>query len=117
MTSGVLKLKEMKIMFEFTITIFFGSSFVIYFYLYSDDKNICDNIPWERENSKSIGLVGPMGKRGFFPTFTVHIGLVGMGVALPSCYDPFGWLMVLHLLLGPSALIVCGTLATFGMMT
>ena len=39
---------------------------------------------------KFIGLVGPMDKRGCFSTFTVHLGLVGMGVDLPSCSDPFG---------------------------
>ena len=97
--------------------IFYGSSFVIYFYLYNDDKNICDNIPWERENIKFIGLVGLMGKRGCFSTFMVHLSILGMGFALASCSNPFGWLMVLHLILGPSALIVCGTLTTFGMMT
>ena len=32
----------------------------------------------ERENIKFIGLVGPMGRRGCFSTFTVHLGLVGM---------------------------------------
>ena len=75
---------------------------VIYFFLYNDDKNICDNITWERENIKVIGLVGPMGK---------------MGVSLPSCCDPFCWLMVLNFLFGPSTLVVCGTLITLGMMT
>ena len=75
------------------------------------------NIPWERENVKAIGIVGPMGKRGCFSTFMLHLILVGMGVGLPACCDLFGWLMVLHLLVGSGALIVCGTLTTFGMMT
>ena len=44
----------------------------------------------ERENVKVLGLVGPMGKRGFFSTFTIQLGLVGMGFPLPSCSDPFG---------------------------
>ena len=55
---------------------FSGSSFVIYFLLYNDDKNICDNIPWEREKIKFIGLVGPMGRRGCLSTFTVHLYLM-----------------------------------------
>ena len=42
----------------------------------------------ERENIKVLGLVGPVGKMGCLPTFTVHLGLVGMGVALPPCCDP-----------------------------
>ena len=49
----------MKIMFEFIAEVISGSSFAIYFCLYSDDKNICDNILWEREKIKVIGLVGP----------------------------------------------------------
>ena len=91
---------------------FSRSTIVIYFYLYSDDKNICDNITWERDKIKFIGLVGPMGKMGYLSMFTVHFGLMGMGVSFPSCCDPFCWLMVLHLLFGPSALIVCDTGAT-----
>ena len=47
--------------------------------------------------------------KGFF----FHLGLVGMRVFLTYFCDPFGWIMVLYLLLGPSVLIVC----TFGMMT
>ena len=42
----------------------------------------------ERENVKVRGLVGLVGKRGCFPTFIVHLGLMGMGVALPPCCDP-----------------------------
>ena len=44
----------------------------------------------ERENIKVIGLVGPKGKRGCFSTFTVHLGLVGMWVSLPYCFELFG---------------------------
>ena len=44
----------------------------------------------EREKIKVLGLVGPMGKRGRFPTFMVHLGLMGMGVSVPPYYDPFG---------------------------
>ena len=102
----------MKIMYEFITTILFYIYLSIYFCLYNDDKNICDNITWEREKIKVIGLVGPMAKMGCFSTFTIHLGLVGMGVPIPSCCDPFCWLMVLHLLFGPSALIVCDTGAT-----
>ena len=76
MTSGVLKLKEMKIMFELLQQYFFGSSFVIHFFLYNDDKNICDNLPWQREKIKFIGLVGPMGRRVCFSTFKVHLYIV-----------------------------------------
>ena len=75
----------MKIMFEFIKTICFGSIFVIYLYLYNDDKNICGNIPWERENIKFIGLVGPMGRMGCFSTFTVHLALVGMTIRGLNC--------------------------------
>ena len=64
-------------------------TFVIYFCLYNDDKNICDNITLERENSEVIGLVGPMRKMGSFSTSTVHLSFVGMGVSLPYFYDPF----------------------------
>ena len=78
MTNGVLKLKEMKLCMNLLQQYFSRSTIVIYFYLYSDDKNICDNIPCEREKIKFIGLVGPMGRRGCFSTFTVHLGLVGM---------------------------------------
>ena len=42
----------------------------------------------ERENIKVLGPVGPVGKRGCLPTFMAHLGLVGMGVALPPCCDP-----------------------------
>jgi len=42
----------------------------------------------EREKIKVLGLVGPMGKGGCFPTFMVQLGLMGMGVALPPCCDP-----------------------------
>ena len=117
MTNGALNLKEMKIMYRFITAVFSRSTWVIYFCLYNDDKNICDNIIWERENIKVVGLVGPMGKLGCLSTFMTHLGLVGMGVSLPYCYDPFGWLMILHLLLSPRTLITCGTLNTFGMMT
>ena len=48
-------------------------TFVINFCLYYDDKNICDNITWEREKIKFIGLVVPMGKMGFLSTFMVHL--------------------------------------------
>ena len=67
----------------------------------------------EREKINVLGLVGHVGKRGCFPTFIVHLGLMGMGVSLPPCFDaqqtygPFG----------PSTLVVCGTMRTFGMMT
>ena len=81
---------------------------------YRCKEKLLEAIPWERENVKVIGFVGPMGKRGCFSTFMVHLNFVGMGV---SCCDPFGWLIVLHVLLGPTTLIVCGTLTTFGMMT
>ena len=43
----------------------------------------------ERENIKVSGLVGPMSKMGCFSYFMVHLGLVGMGVSLPFCSDPF----------------------------
>jgi len=33
----------------------------------------------EREKINVLGLVSPMGKRGCFPTFIVHLGLMGMG--------------------------------------
>ena len=41
----------------------------------------------ERENINVLGLVSPMGKRGCFHTFIVHLGLMGMVVALPPCFD------------------------------
>ena len=41
----------------------------------------------ERENINVLGLVGHVGKRGCFPTFIVHLGLMGMEVALPPCCD------------------------------
>ena len=41
----------------------------------------------EREKINVLGLVSPMGKRGCFPTFIVHLGLMGMGVSLPPCFD------------------------------
>jgi len=41
----------------------------------------------ERENINVLGLVSLVGKRGCFPTFIVHLGLMGMGVALPPCFD------------------------------
>ena len=67
----------------------------------------------EREKIKVLGLVGPMEKMGCFPTFMVHLGIMGMMVSLPPCFDaqqtygPFG----------PSTLVVCGTMRTFGMIT
>ena len=45
----------------------------------------------EREKIKFlglVGLVGPIGKRGWLPTFMVHLGLVGIGVFLPPCCGP-----------------------------
>ena len=42
----------------------------------------------ERENIKVLGHVGLVSKRGWIPTFMVHLGLMGMGVALPPCCDP-----------------------------
>ena len=41
----------------------------------------------EREKINVLGLVSPVGKRGCFPTFIVHLGLMGMGVSLPPCFD------------------------------
>jgi len=41
----------------------------------------------EREKINVLGLVGHVGKRGCFPTFIVHLGLMGMEVALPPCCD------------------------------
>ena len=38
----------------------------------------------EREKINVLGLVSPMGKRGYLSTFMVHLGLVGMRVLLPS---------------------------------
>ena len=67
----------------------------------------------EREKINFLGLVSPVGKMGCFPTIIVHLGPMGIGVALPSffygqqTYGPFG----------PSTLVVCGTMRTFGMMT
>ena len=49
--------------------------------LYSDDK-IHLTIYLDREKLKALGLVGPLGKRGLF---MVHLGLVGMRVALSYC--------------------------------
>ena len=40
----------------------------------------------EREKIKVLGLVGPMSKRGCFPAFMVHLGIMDMVVALPPCY-------------------------------
>ena len=34
----------------------------------------------EREKIKVLGSVGPVCKRGWLPTFMVHLGLVGMGL-------------------------------------
>ena len=45
----------------------------------------------EREKIKVIGLVGPMGKRGCLSTLMLHLGLMGMRVALSSYCDPL-WL-------------------------
>ena len=67
----------------------------------------------ERENINVIGHVSPMGKRGCFPTFIVHLGLMGMGVALPPCFDA----QQTYGTFGPSTFVVCGTMRTFGMMT
>ena len=66
MTSGALKLKERKY--------FSRPTFVIYIFLYTDDKNICDSITWEGENIKVIGLIGTIIKMGGFSTFTIHLG-------------------------------------------
>ena len=38
---------------------------------------------------KFLGLVGPMGERGYLSTFMVHLGIMGMRVALSSYCDPF----------------------------
>ena len=62
-------------------------------FLYCDDKNIYGThvtIYLERENVKFLGIIDPMGKSGFFSTFMVHLGLVGMRVVLTSFCDPFG---------------------------
>ena len=40
---------------------------------------------------KVFGLVGPMDKRGWLSTFMVHLGIIGMRVALSSYCDPL-WL-------------------------
>ena len=57
MTNGALNLKEMKIMYRFITAVFSRSTWVIYLWLYSDYKNIRENIPWEWENIKVIALV------------------------------------------------------------
>ena len=42
----------------------------------------------EREKINVLGLVGPMGKRGCFPTFIVHLGIMVTGISiLPPCCD------------------------------
>ena len=41
----------------------------------------------EIEKINVLGLVGHVGKRSCFLTFIVHLGLMGMGVALPPCFD------------------------------
>ena len=42
----------------------------------------------ETENIKVLGLIGLVGKMGCFPTFMVHLGLMGMGVSrLPPYCD------------------------------
>ena len=41
----------------------------------------------EREKIKVLGLVGPMDKRGCFPTLMAHLDLMGKGVALPPSCD------------------------------
>ena len=41
----------------------------------------------EREKINVLGLVTPVGKMGCFPNFIVHLGLMGMGVSLPPCFD------------------------------
>ena len=85
MNNGVLKLKEMKIMFAFIRTILLVIYIFFYFCLYSDYKNICDNIPWERKNIKFIGLIGPMGRSDCLSTFTVHLCLVGRTIRGLDC--------------------------------
>ena len=41
----------------------------------------------EREKINVLGLVGHVGKRGCFPTFIVHLGLMGMEFSLPPFCD------------------------------
>ena len=44
-------------MYRFITAVFSRSTWVIYLWLYSDYKNIRENIPWEWENIKVIALV------------------------------------------------------------
>ena len=60
----------------------------------------------ERENIKFLGSIVPVGKRGWLPTFMVHLGLVGIGVCLPPCCDP--WLT--YGTFGTRTLIFFGTM-------
>ena len=69
---------------------------------------ICDNITWERENIKGIGLVGPMGKMGCFSTFMVHLGLVDMGGSYHLVVTPLVdlWSFIFYLVLAPLLCVV-----------
>ena len=62
----------------------------------------------EREKIKVLGPVGLVGKRGWLPTFMVHLGLVGMGIALPPYCDPY----LTYGTFGTSTLIVYGTMTS-----
>ena len=85
----------------------FGSHHPVWnFSLYNDDKNIWNNVPWERGNIKSLGLVGTMGKRGRFSTFIAHLSIVSMRIVTTFYCDPCGWLFVLYLLLRHNVLLL-----------
>ena len=73
-------------------------------------KYIRDNIRWQRENIKFIGLVGPMGKMGCFSTLTVHLGLMVWGFSHHIVVTPFFdlWSFIFYLVLVPLLCVVHG---------
>ena len=108
MTNGALKLKEMKLCMNLLQQYFSRSTFVIYFFLYNDDKNICDNITWERENIKVIGLVGPMDNTGFFPPLRYTLVLWVWWFPYHILVTPFVdlWSFIFYLILVPLLCVV-----------
>ena len=67
---------------EVTIHVVMTYPYIVLIQIYGTNMTIY----LERENINVLGLVSHVGKRGCFPTFIVHLGLMGMGVALPPCF-------------------------------
>ena len=67
-------------------------------------QNICDNIPWEIENIKFIGLVGPMGKMGCLSTLVLWVWGFPYHMFVTPLVDL--WSFIFYLVLAPLLCVV-----------